>query len=71
MTDWPPLIEFLERRMSHMDIGLEVGISEGSVGRLKRREIKEPKHRVGAALIVLAERHGYVSCETAEMQVRD
>lgn len=49
-TDWPALIQRLERYYRHLDIGIEVGRSERWVGMLKSGDIDEPPHSVGEAL---------------------
>lgn len=62
-VDWGAIIQRLERRLTHTQIGAKVGRTESWVGQLKRGFIKEPPHSVGEALKAL-DVISCVSCET-------
>jgi hypothetical protein len=69
MTDWSLLIAQLERHMRHIDIAAHCDRSEGWVGLVKRRIIKDPPYTQGQQLIELAAQYGIAPRETQHPQV--
>jgi hypothetical protein len=65
MTDWPLLIAMLERHTRHIDIAVYCERSEGWVGMVKRRIIKDPPYTQGQLLIELAAQYGIAPRDSA------
>lgn len=70
--DWKLLIQnLISSGLTETEIAKDVGCSQPSVNQLKTGVVKEPKHRIGSALIELHENLNNDSLNANENEIMD